>query len=97
MAILAANEEDLAEAKAKAEAEVRAKAEAAARAKQQAAEKAKREAELKARAEQEAKQKAEEGKDAEAIQWAARCNFDDRGEQEAIKRDSAAVLEYLKR
>jgi hypothetical protein len=44
-----------------------------------------------------AKQKAKEGKDAEAIQWAALCNFDDQSEQDAIRRDSASVLEYLKR
>jgi hypothetical protein len=42
-----------------------------------------------------ARQKAREGKDAEAIQWAALCNFD-QTEQEAIKRDSASVLQYLK-
>ena len=44
-----------------------------------------------------AKQKAKEGNDAEAIQWAALCNFDDPREQDAIKRDSVSVLEYLKR
>ena len=44
-----------------------------------------------------AKQKAKEGKDAEAIQWAALCNFFEPSEQEAIKRESASVLEYLKR
>jgi hypothetical protein len=43
-----------------------------------------------------AKQKAKEGKDTEALQWAMLCEFDTK-EQEAIKRDSAAVLEYLKR
>ena len=43
-----------------------------------------------------ARQKAKEGKDAEAIQWAALCNFSERSEQEAIKRDRAAVLQYLK-
>ena len=43
-----------------------------------------------------ARQKAKEGKDAEAIRWAALCNFADPKEQEAIKRDSAAVLQYLK-
>ena len=42
-----------------------------------------------------ARQKAKEGKDAEAIQWAALCQFQ-ASEQEAIKRDSAAVLQYLK-
>src|SRR4051812_10029104 len=44
-----------------------------------------------------ARQKAREGKDAEAIQWAALCNFSDAAEQAAIKRDSAQVLEYLKK
>jgi hypothetical protein len=43
-----------------------------------------------------ARQKAREGKDAEAIQWAALCNFFDPREQEAIKSDSAMVLQYLK-
>ena len=43
-----------------------------------------------------ARQKAREGKDAEAIQWAALCNFGDQSEQEAIKRDRAPVLQYLK-
>jgi hypothetical protein len=43
-----------------------------------------------------AREKAKEGKDAEAIQWAALCNFFDPKEQEAIRRDSAAVLQYLK-
>jgi len=43
-----------------------------------------------------AKQKAKEGKDIEALQWAMLCQFDTK-EQEAIRRDSAAVLEYLKR
>ena len=42
-----------------------------------------------------ARQKAKEGKDAEAIQWVALCQ-DEQGEQEAIKRDSALVLQYLK-
>jgi hypothetical protein len=42
-----------------------------------------------------ARQKAKEGKDAEAIQWAALCQFEAR-EQEAIRRDSATVLQYLK-
>src|SRR3954454_2515483 len=42
-----------------------------------------------------ARQKAKEGKDAEAIQWAALCNFSEPKEQEAIKRDHAAVLQYL--
>jgi hypothetical protein len=44
-----------------------------------------------------AKLKAKEGRDAEAIQWAALCNFFEPSEQEAIKRDSASVLEYLKK
>ncbi|MEW6454848.1 MAG: hypothetical protein AB1490_29700 [Pseudomonadota bacterium] len=43
-----------------------------------------------------ARQKAKEGKDTEAIQWAALCNFAEPKEQEAIKRDSADVLKYLK-
>jgi hypothetical protein len=43
-----------------------------------------------------ARQKAKEGKDAEAVQWAALCNFFEPTEQAAIKRDSAAVLQYLK-
>jgi hypothetical protein len=43
-----------------------------------------------------ARQKAKEGKDAEAIQWAALCNFADRNEQAAIRKDSALVLQYLK-
>jgi hypothetical protein len=43
-----------------------------------------------------ARQKAKEGKDAEAIQWAALCNFFEPGEQAAIRRDSASVLQYLK-
>jgi hypothetical protein len=42
-----------------------------------------------------ARQKAKEGKDSEAIQWAVLCRYD-ASEQEAIKRDSAAVLSYLK-
>ena len=42
-----------------------------------------------------AKQKAKEGKDTEAIQWAALCQFE-MSQQEAIKRDSSAVLQYLK-
>jgi hypothetical protein len=42
-----------------------------------------------------AKQKAKEGKDAEAIQWAALCPGE-KNEQDAIKRDSAAVLQFLK-
>jgi hypothetical protein len=44
-----------------------------------------------------ARQKAKEGKDAEAVQWAAFCNFFEPSEQAAIKRDSALVLQYLKR
>jgi len=43
-----------------------------------------------------ARQKAKEGKDAEAIQWAALCNFSDPAEQAAIRKDSALVLQYLK-
>src|ERR1700712_673862 len=43
-----------------------------------------------------ARQKAKEGKDAEAIQWAALCNFFDATEQAAIKNDSVQVLQYLK-
>jgi hypothetical protein len=43
-----------------------------------------------------ARQKAQEGRDDEAIQWAALCNFADQREQEAIKRDRASVLQYLK-
>ena len=43
-----------------------------------------------------ARQKVKEGKDAEAIQWAALCNFFDANEQAAIKKDSAQVLQYLK-
>jgi hypothetical protein len=43
-----------------------------------------------------ARQTAKNGKDDEAIQWAMLCQFDTK-EQEAIKRDRAAVLEYLKR
>jgi hypothetical protein len=43
-----------------------------------------------------ARQKAREGKDGEALQWAALCNFADQSEQEAIKRDRVLVLQYLK-
>ena len=43
-----------------------------------------------------ARQKAKDGKDDEAIRWAVLCQFDT-NEQDAIKRDSAAVLKYLKR
>src|SRR5882724_4924365 len=43
-----------------------------------------------------ARQKAKEGKDAEALQWAALCNFFEASEQAAIQRDRAAVLQYLK-
>src|ERR1041385_5118202 len=39
-----------------------------------------------------ARQKAKEGKDAEAIQWAALCNFFEPAEQAAINRDSGSVL-----
>ena len=42
-----------------------------------------------------ARQKAKEGKDAEAIQWAALCPYE-ASDQETIKRESAAVLQYLK-
>jgi hypothetical protein len=42
-----------------------------------------------------ARQKAKEGKDAEAIQWAALCPYEQR-DQETIKRESGAVLQYLK-
>jgi hypothetical protein len=42
-----------------------------------------------------ARQKAKKGKDIEAIQWAALCQFE-ANEQEEIKRDSVAVLQYLK-
>jgi len=43
-----------------------------------------------------ARQKAKEGKEAEAIQWAALCNFFERSEQEAINSDRVLVLQYLK-
>src|SRR5947199_9014514 len=43
-----------------------------------------------------ARQKAKEGKDAEAIQWAARCNIFDASEQADKKKDNAQVLQYLK-
>ncbi len=42
-----------------------------------------------------AKQKAKEGKDAEAVQWAALCPFE-KNDQDAVRRDSAAVLQFLK-
>lgn len=42
-----------------------------------------------------AKQKAKEGNDAEAVQWAALCPFE-KSDQDAVKRDSAAVLQFLK-
>lgn len=42
-----------------------------------------------------ARQKAKEGKNAEAIQWAALCQFES-NDQAAIRRDSASVLDYLK-
>jgi hypothetical protein len=42
-----------------------------------------------------ARQKAKEGKDDEAIRWALLCKLDVK-EQDPIKRDSAAVLQYLK-
>ena len=41
-----------------------------------------------------ARQKAKEGKDNEAIEWALLCEFESK-EQDAIRRDSGAVLEYL--
>jgi hypothetical protein len=44
-----------------------------------------------------AREKAKKGKDAEAIRWAALCNFSDATGQAAIKKDSAQVLQYLKR
>jgi hypothetical protein len=43
-----------------------------------------------------ARERAKAGKDAEAVAWAALCNFFEPKEQEAIRRDSAAVLQYLK-
>jgi hypothetical protein len=42
-----------------------------------------------------ARQKAKEGKDNEAIEWAVLCEFESK-EQDAIRRDSGAVLKYLK-
>jgi hypothetical protein len=42
-----------------------------------------------------AKQKAKEGKDAEAVEWAALCQVE-KSDQDAIKRDSAAVLQFLR-
>jgi hypothetical protein len=42
-----------------------------------------------------ARQKAKEGKDDEAIRWAALCQTEKK-EQDAIKADRAAVLRYLK-
>jgi hypothetical protein len=42
-----------------------------------------------------ARQKAKEGKDAEAILWAALCPYE-ASDQETIKRESGAVLQYLK-
>ncbi len=44
---------------------------------------------------QTARQKAKEGKDDEAIRWALLCKLDVK-DQDAIKRDSAPVLQYLK-
>jgi hypothetical protein len=44
-----------------------------------------------------ARAKAKEGKDDEAIRWAALCDFSDAKAQAAIKQDRAAVLEYLKK
>jgi hypothetical protein len=43
-----------------------------------------------------ARQKAKEGKDDEAIRWAALCNFGDASAQAEVKRDSALVLQYLR-
>ncbi len=43
-----------------------------------------------------AKQKAREGKDAEAVEWAALCSSE-KSDQDAIRRDGAAVLQFLKR
>ena len=40
---------------------------------------------------------ANRGKDAEAVNWAAFYNFFEPAEQAAIRRDSAAVLGYLKK
>jgi hypothetical protein len=42
-----------------------------------------------------ARQKAKEGKDDEAIRWAVLCQFEAK-DQDEIRRDSAAVLQYLK-
>ena len=42
-----------------------------------------------------ARQRAKEGKDTEAVRWAVLCQFE-ASDQEAIKRDSVAVLQYLK-
>src|SRR5262245_32910366 len=42
-----------------------------------------------------AKQKAKEGKDTEAVEWAAMCQVE-KNDQDAIRRDSAAVLQFLK-
>ena len=42
-----------------------------------------------------ARQKAKEGKDDEAIRWAVLCKLEAE-EQDFIRRDSAAVLQYLK-
>jgi len=42
-----------------------------------------------------AKQKAKEGKDAEAVQRAALCPSE-KSDQDAVKRDGAAVLQFLK-
>ncbi len=43
-----------------------------------------------------ARAKAKEGKDDEAIRWAALCDFSDAKTQAAIKQDRAAVLQYLR-
>jgi hypothetical protein len=42
-----------------------------------------------------ARQKAKEGKDDEAIRWAVLCQFEAK-EQDAIRQDRTAVLQYLK-
>lgn len=42
-----------------------------------------------------AKQKAKEGKDAEAVQWAALCPYET-ADQDEVRSDSAAVLQFLK-
>jgi hypothetical protein len=44
-----------------------------------------------------ARAKAKDGKDDEAIRWAALCDFSDSDAQAAIEQDRTAVLEYLKK